>query len=312
MAGFCVMVVELVAARIIARYLGVSIYTWTSVIGIVLGGIALGNYIGGRIADRFNPKKAISVLFIAASASCVFVPALNNLVGNSTILLQLSWPARVTSHVAMIFFLPSCILGMVSPVVAKFALDQGLTTGRTIGNIYAWSAGGSIAGTFVTGFFLIAHIGTIAVVWTVAGILGFVGLLYGVKTRLPYIWATAFIILVFLSYSSCGWAYTIGQQLALREATDPRLIYQAESQYSSIRVEHLADSPNVRILLLDQLLHSIIRLDDPTSMQNLYPYQGVYEAITNCYSGDKERLHAFIIGGGGYVFPRYIEKHWPG
>ena len=47
------MVLELVAGRILAPYIGVSIFSWTSVIGIVLGGISLGNYLGGRLADRW-------------------------------------------------------------------------------------------------------------------------------------------------------------------------------------------------------------------------------------------------------------------
>ena len=42
-SSFCVMVVELVAGRIIARFLGSSLYTWTSIIGVVLAGITIGN-----------------------------------------------------------------------------------------------------------------------------------------------------------------------------------------------------------------------------------------------------------------------------
>jgi len=50
------MVVELVAGRIISRHLGSSIYTWTSVIGVILGGLAVGNYVGGRLAARYAPR----------------------------------------------------------------------------------------------------------------------------------------------------------------------------------------------------------------------------------------------------------------
>ena len=53
----CIMVLELVAGRLIARHLGSSLYTWTSVIGVVLTGITIGNYLGGRIADRFAARK---------------------------------------------------------------------------------------------------------------------------------------------------------------------------------------------------------------------------------------------------------------
>jgi len=107
--GFCVMAVELIAGRLIARYLGVSLYTWTSVIGVVLAGISFGNYIGGRIADRFAAKPALSWLFISASIFCVFIPILNNTVGQLTLLFNFTWPLRIVIHVILIFFLPFSI-----------------------------------------------------------------------------------------------------------------------------------------------------------------------------------------------------------
>ncbi len=48
----CIMILELVAGRIVAPYVGVSLYTWTGIIGVVLAGISLGNYLGGWLADR--------------------------------------------------------------------------------------------------------------------------------------------------------------------------------------------------------------------------------------------------------------------
>ena len=52
-ASCCTLILELVAGRILAPFIGVSLYTWTSIIGVVLAGISLGNYLGGRIADRW-------------------------------------------------------------------------------------------------------------------------------------------------------------------------------------------------------------------------------------------------------------------
>ena len=60
-SSFCVMVIELIAARILAPYIGVSLYTWTSVIGVILAGIALGNYLGGKIADRYRSPLLLSI-----------------------------------------------------------------------------------------------------------------------------------------------------------------------------------------------------------------------------------------------------------
>ena len=54
--SLCMMAVELVAARIVAMHLGSSLYSWTSVIGVVLAGISIGNYVGGQMADRLDPR----------------------------------------------------------------------------------------------------------------------------------------------------------------------------------------------------------------------------------------------------------------
>ena len=125
-SSFCIMVLELVAGRLIARHLGSSLYTWTSVIGVVLTGITIGNYIGGRLADRFSSQKCVSLLFAIASVSCLVVVILNNSVGDWKWLWLLSWPTRTFTHVALVFLLPSTILGTISPAVAKMALDKQL------------------------------------------------------------------------------------------------------------------------------------------------------------------------------------------
>ena len=49
----CLLILEIVAGRLLAPTVGVSLYTWTSVIGVVLAGVSLGNYLGGRLADRW-------------------------------------------------------------------------------------------------------------------------------------------------------------------------------------------------------------------------------------------------------------------
>jgi predicted membrane-bound spermidine synthase len=60
----CIMILELVAGRIVAPYVGVSLYTWTSIIGVVLAGISLGNYLGGRLADRWASLPLLGGIFL--------------------------------------------------------------------------------------------------------------------------------------------------------------------------------------------------------------------------------------------------------
>src|SRR4051794_41606485 len=69
MASFCTMVLELVAGRILAPYIGVSLYTWTSIIGVVLAGISLGNYVGGRIADRWAAPRTLGIILLSGGGA---------------------------------------------------------------------------------------------------------------------------------------------------------------------------------------------------------------------------------------------------
>jgi MFS family permease len=308
-SSFCIMVLELVAGRLIARYLGSSLYTWTSVIGVVLAGITLGNFVGGRIADRFAARKALSVLFIGASLSCVITIVMNNFVGQLTLLTFCSWAVRVFIHVALVFLLPSILLGTISPVVAKMALDRGLATGKTVGSVYAWGAAGSIVGTFVAGYYLIAMVGTIQIIWIVAGVLLVMALLYCPGLIAARVWLLIFLPAVTLGAGPWSWAKTTGADLGLRIPTHKNVLYEDESQYCYIAVRQISESPDIRNFTQDYLTHSIVNMDDPADLR--YSYEKAYLLAMRQLAKEKSSLRTLTIGGGGYVFPRYIEKFWP-
>ncbi len=304
------MVLELVASRLIARHLGSSLYTWTAVIGVILSGITIGNYLGGRIADKFDARKSIAVLFAVCSAACVTTVILNNIAGDWIWLWHFNWPLRVFSHVSLVFLMPSILLGTISPVVAKMALDRGLPTGRTIGDIYAWGAAGSIAGTFAAGYWLIATMGTVTIIWVVGGVLLLMSILYWRRFWPLYIWAVIFTAMMTMAMIPAEWAENTSSSIALREKNDPRVLYEDESRYSHIVVKQAPGNPNNRSFYQDKLKHCKILMDDILDLQ--YVYTQIYAAVTEGLAKDKEKLCVMAIGGGGYVFPRYVEKLWPG
>jgi tetratricopeptide (TPR) repeat protein/MFS family permease len=304
----CIMVLELVAGRVIARHLGASLYTWTSVIGVVLTGITIGNYIGGRIADRFPARKTLSAILGISSVACVIVIILNNIVGEWFWLWKLGWPVHIFIHVSLVFMLPSTLLGTISPVVAKMALDKGLPTGKTVGDIYACGAAGSIIGTFLTGFYLIAAMGTIAIIWIVAAVLLLMAILYWARFWVLYLWAVIFIALMTMGMAPAKWAETAGSTLVLRMPADPSILYETESQYCYIAVKQLSKNPDNRKFMQDKLVHSEVIMNDVLNLQ--YLYTAIYAGLTEGLARD--RLSVMAIGGGGYVYPRYVEKRWPG
>jgi tetratricopeptide (TPR) repeat protein len=304
------MVLEMAAGRLIARHLGSSLYTWTAVIGVVLAGITIGYYIGGRIADKFNAQMALSVLFIASSIACVLIVISGNAVSEWLFLWRFGWPVRVFSHMSIMFLLPCVLLGAITPVAAKIALEKGLSKGRTVGDIYSWGAAGSIVGTLAAGFYLIPAIGTIPLIWIVAGVLALLAIICRLRFQMAYLWMAVFVLMLIIGVAPADWCRSAGGALLLRERLDPRVIYQDESQYCYIAVKQLSVFPDRRIFLQDTLRHSDIIMGDINDLQ--YEYEVIYSGVTRLMSKDKDKLNVMFIGGGGYVFPRYIQTNWPG
>lgn len=310
-SSFCVMVIELVAGRVIAKHVGASLYTWTSVIGIVLGGISVGNFFGGRLADWFHPKKTLSVLFVLAALTTLGVPLADSTVGSEgffSLSEVESWPLRIALHVAFVFLPPACVLGLIGPVVAKMALDQGGKAGTTVGYVYACAALGSIVGTFLTGFYLVQAMNVVGILFSVAGLLTVVGLALAPSLIWPGVVATKLIFLVMIWQGPWEWRLGNGE-LAVREKPDSTSLYAAETQYSSINVSQDEDE-TARELHLDNLIHAYYDPDDITNLE--YEYEKIYAAVTRRCVGDKKTLSTLFFGGGGYIFPRYVRHLWPG
>src|SRR5512136_286178 len=197
-ASFCTLVIELVAGRIMAPYVGVSLYTWTSIIGVVLAGISIGAYLGGRIADRYPRSSTLGWLLFLSCLGAFSISPLTNLVGGAQ--FHTSLMTRILLITAIIFFVPSCLLGMISPVVVKLTLNNLEKAGNVVGKIYAFSTLGSILGTFATGFYLISWMGTRSILLTMGIILVISAILFGGFFKSKKALALLFLLL-FLSFS---------------------------------------------------------------------------------------------------------------
>lgn len=325
----CVMILELTASRLIAKHVGNSLYTWTSVIGVVLAGITIGNYTGGWLADRFNPRKTLPRLFLLASVLCFSVLWLDQ-VASGLERGGIDWPMWVLSIVAGMFLLPSIALGTISPVVASLALSRNVRTGITVGNVYAWGALGSIIGTFLAGFYLIDLFGTKAIIALTSGSLAGMGIIVAGGQRafraavlLGWLQFVAIVGLAATARADTPWIHSTvagplhDLGLALNLRADRPGEYHDESNYSYISIgETNIDGETVKYLKLDKLIHSYYNPEQPDELY--YDYERIYAAVTLQAVRESERLSAdpsqvstFFMGGGGFVFPRWIEAHFP-
>ncbi len=221
-ASVCVMTLELTASRLIAKHVGNSLYTWTSVIGVVLAGITVGNWLGGWLADRWNRTRTLAWMFLLASMASASVLWLDQLVADIPRPEGLSWPAWIVCVVGMMFLLPAVLLGTTSPLIASLALERSTHTGATVGNVYAWGAAGSIAGTFLTGFYLVDVWGSRAIIGMTAATLALLALLvagqrWAFRTAVVVGWLQGLTWLTLLaSLTPAGgalWGYEWGRAL---------------------------------------------------------------------------------------------------
>ncbi len=305
LASACSLIIELVAGRIMAPLIGVSLYTWTSIIGVVLAGISLGNFLGGKLADRYASRRALGVLFFVsglASLSVLFTAsALATYRGPTTFPLM----ARIVLLTAGIFFLPSCLLGTISPMLVKLTLRDLTRSGDVVGKIYAVSTAGSIVGTFATGFYLVSLFGTRAIILGVSLLLFLLAILFGdwrLRGRASSrVMPALLLVLVVLS------SFLLVQRGAL---TNDCL---KETNYYCIKVndEEQGGDP-VKVLVLDHLVHSYTSLTKPQRL--VYGYEFIYASLTEYLvkAQPDQPLRTLFIGGGGYTFPRYVESRFPG
>jgi hypothetical protein len=172
--SLCIMILELVAARLVARHVGSSLIVWNSVIGIMLGGICLGNVLGGRLADRVDPRRAVGPLYALGAALMLLSLWVNSLGALIPDTPSVPW-LKTIALVVLDFLVPGTVLGMIGPVVAKMAVEQSQKTGSAIGDVYFLGAVGSIVGTFLAGFVLLYYAPVSVVVTVVAAALAVLG-----------------------------------------------------------------------------------------------------------------------------------------
>jgi len=176
-AGMSVMAVELGASRLLAPYFSSSQIVWTIIIGTIMIAMALGNIYGGRSADKNpDPGKFYTKVLIAA-IWIALIPVLGKYIvlGISALLIFsvnnnfLIIAAFVACMV--IFVYPLFLLGMATPCLVKYIMNNLEDNGKVIGNMEAFNTVGSIIGTFVPTFITIPAVGTSVTFLIFAGIL---------------------------------------------------------------------------------------------------------------------------------------------
>jgi spermidine synthase len=174
-AGIGALATEITASRLLAPYFGSSTLVWANLIGIVLAALALGYWLGGRLADRRPEPKLLGGIVLAAAVFVAAIPFAAKPFLDLTVdgLDTASAGAVVGSFLAVLLLCapPVVLLGMVSPFAIRLAVASIATAGAVAGRLYALSTAGSLLGTFLPALVLIPAIGTQRTFLVVAALL---------------------------------------------------------------------------------------------------------------------------------------------
>jgi spermidine synthase len=292
-AAGAVLMLEILAVRLLAPYVGLTLETTTSIIGAALAGIALGAAIGGYFADRTNTRRLIVGLLIGGGLLALLIVPFVHWLGPGA----RGEGTFAALGVTVIALVPAAtVLSAVSPAVAHLQLHDLQVSGTIVGRLSAWATAGALVGTFGTGFVLVPLMPVGSAVLIIGVALALVGIGLGASSRLLSLagLAGAALLVVVLG----AWSNDLDSPC------------EAETKYHCINVEVDPRNPSGRELLLDDLHHSYVDLADPTHLQ--YDYTRWIAKAIDAMNAPKKALDVVFVGGGGFTLPRWLDATRPG
>lgn len=293
------MVFELVGGRVLAPFVGTSIFVWSSLIGVILAALSAGYWWGGRWADKYPDYKNFSqVIFMAAALIALTgifkLPIMNYLQRmNTDISLE-------SIFATLILFAPaSFFLATISPYAARLRMEDIKQSGQIVGNLYAISTIGSILGTFLTGFVLFSYVGSTKIIFILAILMFLASLLafFDNKNFKHFYWILFLLIFIFFLTSWWDAKYRPTGQIYIT------------TQYSDVMltkgIDYFTLRPILALITDPKGIQSAMYLDKDTGP--VAKYLELFRLVEYFKPDFKKTL---MLGGAGYSFPKdYLKRY---
>lgn len=297
LTGAFVLIIEVVATRILSPYYGNTVFTVSSVLGVVLAALSVGYYFGGRFADKYPFEKYFYLIILCGGLSVALLYLLMLLVLPSIGYILPTTTGPVMSSL-LLFFLPASLLGLLSPFAIKLH-QQNLRnkgTGQASGEIFFWSTLGSIFGSFFAGFVLIPWLGIRQIIFAVALALILLGLVPLLKIGFlkKYVLIITFLaVLVIVS---------ISQLIEEQE----HVLYRQDGLYEEIIIydSEYSGKPT-RFFVQDTSMSGAMFLNSDSHVFDYTKYYSLYKIFA------PHTKEALVIGGGAYSIPKALLNDLP-
>lgn len=286
-SGAAILIVETLATRLVAPYVGLTLESTTAVIGVALAGIALGASLGGRWSDTLPPRQVAAGALAAGGLGVLAVRPLVRLLGP----VLGPGPVAAVLLVAASTLISVTALAMVTPAVTRARLSGLDTSGTVIGQLSAAGTIGSLAGTFLTGFVLVTFLPVTAILLVTAAACLALALAVGLDARRVTQGGVAALLLAVALVAVPGRC-------------------DADTVYYCARVDGDPERASAKVLVLDDLRHSYVDLADPAHLEFAY-IRRFADAVDSAFPAGQP-LRAVHLGGGGFTMPRWLAATRPG
>jgi len=307
LSSAAVLVLEVLVSRLVAPYVGLTLETYTAAIGVALAAIAAGAALGGRLADDVDPRRWLGPAVALGGALLLGARPTVFAVGES---FRSTGPVGTVVLVGLAVGPAALVLSTVTPGVIKLRLRTLAETGQTVGRLSAAGTLGALAGTFLTGFVLLAAFPT-SMLLLLTG-LALVAAGVAVTLVLPRLAVPRPGLPPPVPGSPSG-NQPLAAVVALAALTGGWLVTsdgpcEVETRYYCASVVADPLRPGGRTLVLDGLRHSYVDLDDASYLEFAYTRR-IADVLRAQAPGPLDVLH---LGGGGFSIPRHLAAVRPG
>jgi spermidine synthase len=179
LSGASSLIYEVLWVRMFTQVFGNTMAATSTVLSAFMAGLALGSYLIGSYADR-HPRNSLKLYAYLEGMIGIFgllmptlVQALYFVYGWLFTNFQDSYHLMGLSRFALSFFvilIPTSLMGATLPVLTRHFVFSHRVLCRWVGLLYGTNALGAVAGSFVSGFFLIAWLGVTHTIYAAAAI----------------------------------------------------------------------------------------------------------------------------------------------
>ncbi len=166
-SGASALIYQVLWLRTLGWVFGVTIYAASTVWASFMGGLAIGSFVAGRVADRVRrPLQWFGFAELLVGATALGTPVMFRLLQRAWVLAYPSMPHSLATltfarfvMACVVLIVPTTLMGATLPLVIKSSAWRAGRFGEHVGVLYGSNTAGAIVGTLGAGLYLIPGIG---------------------------------------------------------------------------------------------------------------------------------------------------------